>query len=157
MGGPAPRGGSSTVVQRARFPHQGPLSRPSCQQRAQAYRRRGQKRHDGRLFRDFVFPQHPERGFGFPRTPSPLPPPPPSSSYFPEDRGSSHSSSPTSAVRGLIRFRAPLPPWGTGLPTPRGKRQATTGVLFIRARPKRCFAGVRVSFCFSFWQRGAGE
>ena len=26
-----------------------------------------------------------------------------------------------------------------------------------RARPKRCLAGFRASFCFSFWQRGAGE
>ena len=30
-------------------------------------------------------------------------------------------------------------------------------LILPRARPKRCLAGLRVSFCFSFWQRGAGE
>ena len=36
-------------------------------------------------------------------------------------------------------------------------KQGQWSLLPARARPKRCLAGFRVSFCSSFWQRGAGE
>ena len=54
---------------------------------------------------------------------------------------------PRGAARGPRRALLFSPP----LRMPRGAKCG------FRARLKRCLAGFRVSFCFSFWQRGAGK